>query len=656
MRTKATLFLFVLVAALGTVAYYFNREWDAKRVADSARTHVLGADAVDLSSLRIEFRDGRPAIELQRRTSGWELVEPVRWPANYFAVARLLSELQTLERESSFPVEGAQLADYGLDAPQCRLAYGRQDRRSVISIGKETDVGGRLYILPEGGDRILVVGRALLDSLAQPVEHFRSDTVFTLPTFEVRSWNMQIAESGNLRIWLTRSGDKWIMETPVQARADTAAVESLLERILGNLKVERFESGLTDLNLIRLATPDFIVAFEGAGRREALLVGSRVPGQPQDGRLHFAKLEDNPTIFVIAADFLDDLRRAQLGLRDRRLLEFAPNRVQSISIQPGGRAQSIELQRLDNGPWQVLTRTPEGTGTPMPGDAERIGALVTELHELRALPPDEGGFATDAPSTDDLANVYYLASPAWTLTLADVPDPASSQVRTQTILLGGMDRDRVHVQVGTDRVIGRSVYRIDRGLYDDLRSEPRHYRSRQLQRLPEGARLTGVALRRLVSENPDLVVQLAAPDQPWEEATASLPDDVRPHVLALVGRLRELRAADILATEFSTSISDDSGERPWTWLLESTINLEGGAGQKRSFRLYLDDYRGGPTLVAATPDLGLVYLATQPFIDAFGPLVLRRADPGPPEQPPPPGEAPPAEPTSPAPDTTPPAG
>ena len=629
MRTKATLFLFVLVVALGAVAYYFNREWDVQRIATASRTHVLGPDAVDLDFLRMDFSDASTRIELEKKASGWELVEPVRWPANYFAVNRLISDLQTLERESSFAVEGSTLADYGLGEPQGLLTHGRRGEKGVLKIGKQTDVGGRLYVLPASGERIFVVSDALLRSLRQSVEDFRSDSVFSIPPPEVRSWNIQIAESGNLRVWLSRDKEKWKLETPVQARADKTAVESLLNRILSNLEVERFETGLTDLNLLRLATPDYIVAFEGSGRREALLIGSRVPGQPPESNLHFAKLENNPTIIVVKADFLDDLNNAQLRLRDRQLLEFSPAELQSISIQPGGRTSPIELQRLENGQWQVVSRTDDFRTSTMPGDSERIDALIKELQNLRALPPTDG-FATDAPSKDDLANKYYLASPSWKITLTERPEKGAVESQAHTLLLGGMELDRVYAQAGAGRNAARSVYRVDRGLADDLSSEPRHYRDRQLQKLPEGARIAALSIRSLISDTPHVSVELASPEESWDAAVSRLPEARRQPVHTLVTRLRDLRASEIVATEFSTTVPNEPGEQPWTWILEATINLEGGAGQKRRFRLYLDGYAGGSELLAATPDLNLVFQASQPFIDAFAPLVFERNDPGPP--------------------------
>ena len=88
--------------------------------------------------------------------------------------------------------------------------------------------------------------------------------------------------------------------------------------------------------------------------------------------------------------------------------------------------------------------------------------------------------------------------------------------------------------------------------------------------------------------------------------------------------------------------------RPWTWLLEATIALEGGATQQSTqLNLYLDAYAGGTELLVGVPELNLVVAAEPGLIDALRPLLLERPDPGVP---------PPAEtPATPAPAVTPPA-
>ncbi len=118
MRTKITLALLFLNAALFAFIFYFEREWRQLERVQDTRLRVLDASATDIRRLEIA---GLPEpIVLERRGEDWFIAAPFVWPANPHAVKRILNELVFLEREASFTRaelerNGATLADYGLD-------------------------------------------------------------------------------------------------------------------------------------------------------------------------------------------------------------------------------------------------------------------------------------------------------------------------------------------------------------------------------------------------------------------------------------------------------------------------------------------------------------------------------------------------------------
>ena len=73
-------------------------------------------------------------------------------------------------------------------------------------IGDTTKVGNRLYVLSPDGKRIHVVGRSLADSLGLTVSQLQADTIFNIPLFEVRSFNLQTGAPANLR----SASPRWI--------------------------------------------------------------------------------------------------------------------------------------------------------------------------------------------------------------------------------------------------------------------------------------------------------------------------------------------------------------------------------------------------------------------------------------------------------------
>lgn len=653
MRTKITLFLLLLVSTLLLFIIYIEPEWDAERRFQENRLQILGAEAAEIDYLRIATPADAEGPELEKSNGSWELTKPVRWPANPFAVNRILSQLQFLERETSFPVEdigssGQTLADFGLQPPEIVLTYRSGDLTHDLKIGRVTDIGNRLYMLAPDEERIHVVNRSLLDSLSIGFEDLRSSAVFSTPVFEIHSWNLQMRSAGNLRVRLTRRANSWIFETPIRARANRAAVDTTLAQIV-DLKVKSFVGeGGGDPSLLGLVNPDLRLTIEGGSSRQSVLIGNPVPNGASDE--FYAKKEDNPTVFTLEIPFLDTLRTAQVVLRERRLFSLEPDELQSILITREG-DESVTLQKLENGIWQVVTRGTDQVLQTMPGDQGIIERLVDSLLWVQALP--DNGFVSDAPSAADLER-FGLSIPLWEVEVQAHPSDQSSdavsgapapETITEKLLIGGFEGTETdHLYAKMEGPEAPFVYLIRSDLLRQLWSRPVSYRDRQLQHLPEGARITALHISMLGTDEVAFSAKLLSEGESWEANLESLPDGTRDAAQAIVELLRNLEAKMFLGNEFTPFVVLAGEQRPWSYLLEATIVLAGGPGsQTTPFRLYLAEVTGGMTLIAGAPELGLVFETKQDFVDAFSVLVFDRHDPGPPPLPLPATEAPPGE-------------
>jgi len=142
MRLKVTFaLLFVLLALLGYIVF-FDPWSQADDPADATRS-VLGPLAAQIDYLAIRNPDESSLVELKKRDEAWFLVEPYLWPANAFAIDRILEQLRFLESETAFDVAmleqaEASLADYGLDpSPQPGDRRHRALRRSARGRGED---------------------------------------------------------------------------------------------------------------------------------------------------------------------------------------------------------------------------------------------------------------------------------------------------------------------------------------------------------------------------------------------------------------------------------------------------------------------------------------------------------------------------------------
>jgi hypothetical protein len=648
MRTKVTLILLLLCIALYGFIFYLD---DIIRVRPSpeAARRILGPEVDAIERLEI-INDILPApVSLEKRGSDWFFAGTGGWPANANAVERILSELQFLEHETSFEVSaladaGQTLADYGLETPALVLRFGREATTTELRVGAVTQVANRLYVLSPDGKRIHVVARSLADSFRVTLDELRADMLFSIPVFEARSLSLQLPSPGNLRVRLSKTGGRWIFETPIQTRADKASVDIVINR-LNALKVRAFiDDPAIDDAATGLANPELRIALEGNSRRETLLLGRAAPGTLP---VRYAKLEDRAQVFTVEIEpsLVERLLNAQTDLRERRVLEFDPARLSSIDIRSPGRPD-LSLQRLETGAWQVVSRGSASPGgqppAPQPADAQFVTRLTESLQALRA-----DVFLSDAPSAAELEN-WGFNRPEREITLNFASPgggvPAASSV--SLVLAVASEREgRLYARAGGSS----SVLLVPAETLGRVPAVPRAYRDRNLRTLPPGARIVGVKLMKL-PESEIVFSKEIGPEETssWEDALAGESPESREAVLALITELRQLRAQTFVQDEFTPTVPAAGASRPWAYQLETTIALSGGdTTQTTISTLFVSERIGGTTMLAGSPEFGCVFEVTQPFLDASFALIFAGRDPGPSEAQPPRSSQPPAEATPP---------
>ncbi len=682
MRTKITLVLLFLNVALFFFIFAFVRKWQTDVLWEESRRRVLGPEAAAIQSL--DLSGGRLAepVRLEKRADGWMLTKPVEWPANPHAVSRMLNELMFLEHETSFlvkdlPNSGLSLADYGLDKPQLTLTFTAGAAAALktitLRIGDTTKVGNRLYVLSPDGERIHVVGRSLADSLALTLDQLRADSVFSIPLFEVRSFNLQTAASANLRIRLRRDGPTWLFEAPILTRADRAKVELAINGLDALRAKSFFDPAAVGPDQTGLGTPAFRLTLEGNGRRETLLLGNPVaasgaaekppaaaaaPGEapPEPATDRYARMEDRAPVFTVALpdDLFATLRDAQEKLRDRHLLAFDSRTLTSITLAAPNRPE-LTLQRLETGqqpqdsdPWQIVTRTANQAPLTQPADLLYVRRLIERLYLLQA---EE--FLRDAPQAIELEN-WGFNRPERTVTLtfstrgalaAGVPS-APASLAPVTLLLGvASEREnRVYAKLANEPF----VYLVDPEILRETPVTEAYYRDRVLRELPAGARITGLTLTDLATKTVLYSHQLTA-EATWEQALAGEPAGRRAALLALLEQLRSLRAKSFVLDSFPPSVEVGGELRPWKYSLAMTLSLVGGpAAQTATSALFFTERTGGTTQLAGSPEFNTVFAADQKLLDALFTLTFGPHDPGPPapEAPPPAAAAAPAPPVA----------
>jgi hypothetical protein len=690
MRTKVTLVLLFLNVVLFFFIFTFVRRWQTDRIWEESRRRVLGPEAAAIQAL--EITGGRLAepVRIEKRPEGWMLTRPLEWPANPHAISRLLNELMFLEHETSFlvkdlPKSGLSLADYGLDKPQLTLTFtagstgampGRDTapplKTVTLRVGDATKVGNRLYLLSPAGDRIHVVGRSLADSLALTLEQLRADTIFSIPLFEVRFFNLQTAAPANLRIRLRRDGPLWSFEAPILTRASRTEVELAVNGLSALRTKSFFDSTSLAPDQTGLANPALRLTLEGNGRRETLLLGNALPSAGPETKppaagaasgeaaaepatVFYAKVEDKTPIFTVAfPDRLSaTLRNAQEELRDKHLLSFDPRALTSITIAAPNRPE-LTLQRLETGqqpldtdPWQIVTRAANQAPQTLPADRALVQRAIQQLLLLQAQK-----FLRDAPQAVELEN-WGFNRPEREITLnfaargalAAGSLPVAAAPTTVTLLVGvASEREnRAYARLAHEPF----VYLVDPEILRETPATVNYYRDRLLRELPAGARITGLTLTDTTAKTTLFSRQLSG-EETWGQALAAEPETRRAAVLALLEQLRSLRAKSFVLDSLPVTIEIAGEARPWKYALEYTLSLVGGTGtQTATSTLSFTERVGGGTQLVGSAEFNAVFEADQKMLDALFTLTFGPQDPGvapPPATPAPEAQPPPTSP------------
>jgi hypothetical protein len=673
MRTKVTLVLLFLNVALFFFIFKFERNWRTERASLEARRRVLGAEAADIRTLTVTSTAAGGSYRLTRNGENWQLTQPLDWPANPTAVARIINDLQFLDHETSFAVadlkaNGQSLADYGLDKPKLIVTFTNTPDPSptapnaqpsttpllttTLRLGDTTKIGNRLYLLSPDGERIHVVSRSLADSLATPLDQLRANNLLTIPVFEARALRVQ----SSTRVALHRDGLRWTFDTPIVARASKNAVEEAINA----LRALHTNTFITDnpSGALPSAAPTYRITIEGNNRRETLILGTPVPtvatpprpasssqpspSIPEGSTDYYAQIEGRAAVFTLTVPttLLNVLDMAQVKLREKRVLDFDPRAVTAITLRALNAAgqPTLTLQRLEasansvDDAWQII-RTSAGAAAPqtIPADRAAVQRLLAQLTLLSAN--EIGGFASDAPTAADLEN-WGFARPEReiTLTLARPTAATStsasgsqlSALSSQLILQLGLASQRDNNAYA--RVTGAAfVYAVNS---DILRLEtpvtPAAWRERTLRELPAGARITALKLTDLVTQQPIFDVTL-------DDAGNLKPDTAKAKPLAVVlAAVRTLRAKSFPQEGFTEKVPLLGEDRSWRYRLDATLSLPGATASDPAAvtTLLLSERIGGMQQLAGSKEFDAVFEIEQPLVDALWALTYT-ADPGP---------------------------
>ena len=390
MRPRTLIVLFALVAGVGALIWFFERELPStdERAKLSKKLVRLEPDSVRA----IVLTAGEQRLRLERagpvgnagdagdQSAEWMLTQPRTGRADSREVEDFLRRIRDLKKQRT--LQDGSRDQLGLDQPRAEIALEIESGDIILRFGGKIPASSNTIVEVGNGPPFYVVSDSLFEDTAREPNGWRSRDA--IPIQESRIEKIEVLNPGT-GVVLERSGESFRLVEPIEDLADEDRVSTLLSALI-ELEIEEF-----------VDQPDRV--FEGgaaavrltiAGEEEPLLV--EIDSSTAAGDLTAVRVGGQ--VFKADTDLASLLELAPADWRstswsDRNIFETESFRV----VRSGGESR---YERRDGEWWRgdvgiqyslasaflraltgargVPVDSPVGLGASAAGESHEVGA------------------------------------------------------------------------------------------------------------------------------------------------------------------------------------------------------------------------------------------------------------------------------------------
>ena len=461
MNPKTTWWLVGLAVALFGFIFFFERNRDPARAPRPTRI-LPGFTAAQVATVQVR-RGNQAAVRFERTNDGWSLSAPLVYPARSSAVEALLKRLENLSPQTVISAQelsarNQTAADFGLAEPSAVLLLEQGRDHREIQFGSKSASGDQIYLQVVGSTSIYVVSTEVFDHLPETSNAWRDTTLLNLRGLTYDRLEVRPATRG-LAIQYQRTNQNFYLQRFGQtARADLTRLQDLFFKIQ-NTHATEFVSDDPKVELERygLQPPELELAAMQGTNDVAVVQFGKAP--TNDLSLVYARRLSHSNIVLVSTQLVSALRVSFNELRERRLLGFAPETVESIEARG---EESFILQRQTNGSFTI-------TGVqPLIADAASTRQWLEHLSRLEAT-----DFVKDGVTE---FSVYGLTPPRRQYLLKVLPTNAVAPLVLPQLQFGAITNDRVFVRRSDED----SVYAVPLADYQRMPAASWQFRDRRV--------------------------------------------------------------------------------------------------------------------------------------------------------------------------------
>ena len=245
------------------------------------------------------------------------------------------------------------MQNFGLGQPSRTLVIRMKEGVCQIETGRDTPIAGGVYTRIQSGkqgERIAVVQSQLTEAMDKDLTEWREKRVMPLLVPDVQEL---LLHQGTLEVEVKKKDGEWSILKPVEAPADPVAVMGVLGEI-SSLKATQFVSDSGgDLALYGLNAPSQSFEVRTKATNRILQIGLN---DPKDTNQVFAKVADQPSVFLLPRVTIEGLGKVADRVRDKRLVTMGDaGQVDSIEVTGKGGEYRLEKEKSGAG-WNLVFR------------------------------------------------------------------------------------------------------------------------------------------------------------------------------------------------------------------------------------------------------------------------------------------------------------
>src|SRR3954453_2162714 len=149
MKTRTTVILFVIVAAIAAYIRFYERHQPNTAEAQRRSQNVVNFDHDKIDGITIQNGDDR--IDLRLENKKWRIESPGKDQADASVISMLLSDLDLWQKfdtisAKEIDADRNKLNEFGVGKPKLRIKFLGKDAPPEILIGKDAALEGKVYV------------------------------------------------------------------------------------------------------------------------------------------------------------------------------------------------------------------------------------------------------------------------------------------------------------------------------------------------------------------------------------------------------------------------------------------------------------------------------------------------------------------------------